>query len=77
MTAAVGAGLVTVITPAEYTAHGNFDRAALVVDHLGEPSIRTTVLRGPKVPGGVVDVACAARLLEEAQASERPASRAR
>lgn len=77
LTAAVGAGLVTVVTPAEYTAHGNFERAALVVDNLGEPSIRASVLRGPKVPKGLVDLAFVAQLLKEAPAMDQPSTRAR
>ena len=44
--AATDAGLKTIVTVNNYTKEQNFDRAALVVDHLGEPNNPTQFIRG-------------------------------
>lgn len=44
--AATAAGLTTVVTVNDYTVGQNFDKAALVLDHLGEPDLPFGVFRG-------------------------------
>lgn len=44
--AAREAGLTTVVTVSEYSRQDNFDGAALVLDHLGEPECPFTVVSG-------------------------------
>ena len=40
------AGVTTLVTVSEYTRHDNFEGAALVLDHLGEPDSPFTVVSG-------------------------------
>lgn len=54
--AALAAGLVTVVTPSVYTADESFAGAAAIVSDLGEPGAFATVLAGPSLPRGIVDV---------------------
>ncbi len=44
--AACRAGVTTLVTVSEYTREEDFDGAALVLDHLGEPGHPFTVMRG-------------------------------
>ena len=53
LAAAAAAGVPTMITTNDNTAHEDFDRALLVLDTLGEPELPATarhgVLKGPCV----------------------------
>lgn len=44
--AAIGAGLTTVVTVNDYTRHHDLTQAALVLNHLGEPSLPFEALAG-------------------------------
>ncbi len=61
--AALGAGLKTVVTVNEYTRHGDFSGATLVIDQVGEPEQPFTVLSGDVGEASHLDVALLRRLL--------------
>lgn len=61
--AAVGAGIVTVVTTNANTAHEDFDHAQLVVDTLGEPDAPCAVLHG-QLDAPCVTVAALRALLD-------------
>ncbi len=61
--AALGAGLKTVVTVNDYTRHGDFSGAALVIDHAGEPGRPFTVLQGDAGEADHLDMALLRRLL--------------
>ena len=54
---AVGAGLRCLVTTSAYGGAGPFPGATAVVSSLGEPGAAATVLAGPALPGGAVDLA--------------------
>ena len=53
---ATGAGLKSVITVNDYTKDENFDDAAIVLDHMGEPDMPFTVLQGDAKGASYLDV---------------------
>jgi len=55
------AGISTVVTTSDYGDAGPFPDALAVLDHLGEPDAPCTVLAGPPVEAGYVDLAALAR----------------
>lgn len=55
--AATAAGLATVITVNDNTAHEDFSAAMMVVDALGEPEQAASVLQGDPLPRACVDIA--------------------
>jgi HAD superfamily hydrolase (TIGR01509 family) len=55
--AALAAGIPTVVTRNEYTEGQDFSAALAVLSDFGEPQTPATVIRGPKLDRGVVDVA--------------------
>ena len=55
--AARAAGLPTLVTVNDYTAHDDFHGAAVVLDHLGEPELPVRVLAGDLGGACYVDVA--------------------
>ena len=61
--AAVGAGINTVITVNDYTQDQNFEQAALVLNHLGEPHDSCQVLQGEPLPLRYFDCKIAAQTL--------------
>lgn len=63
LAAAAAAGVPTLITTNDNTAHERFDAALLVLDTLGEPGAPVTVLQGA-LDGDHVTVASLRRLLE-------------
>jgi HAD superfamily hydrolase (TIGR01509 family) len=64
--AAQGAGLGTVITVNDYTRTHDFNGAALVLDHLGEPGTPFRVLSGTAVNGAsVLDIDLLMRLVSD------------
>lgn len=63
LTAATGAELATVITVNSYTRHQDFAAAALVLDHLGEPTLPHTVLQGAPLRQPYFDLAAASALI--------------
>ncbi|MGQ0587694.1 MAG: HAD-IA family hydrolase [Gammaproteobacteria bacterium] len=62
--AAVAAGIATVVTTNDNTAHEDFDRAQLVVSTLGDADAPCTVLHG-RLDGGCVTVPALRRLIEQ------------
>ncbi len=62
--AALQAQLTTVITTNDYTRSQDFTGAALVLDHLGEPTLPLTVIQGSVTHSPYFDVALANKLLE-------------
>lgn len=72
LAAAAAAGIPTVITTNDNTAHEEFDGALLVTDTLGEPDAPATVLHGT-LDGGYISVATLRRLADR-QAPLRQAS---
>jgi len=54
--AARGAGLEVVVTTNEYTRGQDFAGALAVLNGFGEPDQPASVIRGPELPGSVVDV---------------------
>ncbi len=50
------AGLKTIVTVNDYTRHDDFDAAALVLDHLGEPDMPCTVVMGRQFEPRYVDM---------------------
>ena len=54
---ALGAGIRTVVTTSLYGGTAGFEDALLVVDGLGDPAAPCRVLRGPALPGPVLDLA--------------------
>ena len=52
-----GAGIPTVVTTSLYGGTAGFEDALLVVDGLGDPGAPCRVLRGPALPGPVLDLA--------------------
>jgi len=67
--AARAAGLPTLVTVNDYTAHDDFHGAAVVLDHLGEPELPVRVLAGDLGGASYVDVA-ALRALHARQGHE-------
>jgi HAD superfamily hydrolase (TIGR01509 family) len=65
LAASAAAGVPTIITTNDNTAHEPFDTALLVLDTLGEPNVPATVLQGA-LDGDHVTVAGLRRLLEPA-----------
>jgi len=61
--AALGAGLKTVVTVNDYTRHGDFSGATLVIDQAGEPEQPFTVLQGDAGEADHLDMALLRRLL--------------
>jgi HAD superfamily hydrolase (TIGR01509 family) len=57
LVSASGAGLRCVVTVSAYGGAGPFPGAASVLSHLGEADDPASVLSGPKLPGGVADLA--------------------
>ena len=57
LNSARGAGIPTVVTTSLYGGTAGFEDALLVVDGLGDPGVPCRVLRGPAVPGQVLDLA--------------------
>jgi HAD superfamily hydrolase (TIGR01509 family) len=49
------AGIDVVVTVNQYTDQHDFSQAALVLDHLGEPDMPCTMLKGKLQPGAVID----------------------
>lgn len=64
----LGAGLATLVTVNGYTRAQDFDGAALVLDHLGEPDLPFTVLAGDAGGATYVDVPLLRRVHARAQA---------
>ena len=56
------AGLKTIVTVNSYTRNDNFDRAAIVLDQLGEPDVALTVIDGDAGGASYVDVPLVRRL---------------
>lgn len=54
--ASSGAGLKTIVTVNDYTRDHNFNDAALVIDHLGEPATPFKILKGRTFRASLVDV---------------------
>jgi len=72
MHASQGAGLTTVITVNDGTRGEDFSAAALVLDHLGEPDRRCSVLAGDAAvlgEGGYLDLSALRRLHHDAIAA--------
>ncbi len=62
--AALAAGLATVVTVNEYTRTHDFQSAALVLDHLGEPGRPCRVLAGASLNGATqIDLVALGELL--------------
>ncbi len=57
LNSARGAGIPTVVTTSLYGGTAGFEAALLVVDGLGDPGAPCRVLRGPALPGPVLDLA--------------------
>ena len=57
LNSARGAGIPTVVTTSLYGGTTGFEDALLVVDGLGDPGAPCRVLRGPALPGPVLDLA--------------------
>lgn len=57
LVSAHGAGLRCVVTVSAYGGAGPFPGAASVLTHLGDAGTPAEVLSGPKLPGGVADLA--------------------
>jgi HAD superfamily hydrolase (TIGR01509 family) len=55
--AANAAGLRTVVTLSDYSAHESFPGADVVVSSLGDPNERAQTIRGPEPETGIVDLA--------------------
>ncbi len=53
---AVQAGLKTIITVSEYSQGQNFSEAVLTVDHLGEPDLPSTAIKGALNENSYVDL---------------------
>ncbi|MEL7315026.1 MAG: HAD family hydrolase [Cyanobacteria bacterium J06559_3] len=64
LTAATGAGLKTIVTVNDYTQNQDFSKAAMVLNHLGEPEQSFAVLAGQMVSYRCFDIEMAAALLE-------------
>ena len=64
LSAARSAGIATVVTPSEYTKDQDFDGAALVLDHLGDPNRACCVLHGNPGYGPIIDVGVLATLIQ-------------
>lgn len=62
--AATQAGLTTVITPSSYTQNEDFTEAALVVNHLGEPTDPFQALTARSLTSTYFDMALAQALLD-------------
>lgn len=63
LTAAVGAGITTVVTVNDYTYRQNFDQAALVLNHLGKADNPSQRLQGQPLTQPYFDVSIAQSLL--------------
>ncbi|MBK4731837.1 HAD family hydrolase [Oxynema sp. CENA135] len=70
LTAATGAGLNTVITVNNYTARYPFPKAALTIDHLGEPDNPFTVLAGEVGNSTYFDMALAREVHRQASEAQ-------
>jgi HAD superfamily hydrolase (TIGR01509 family) len=73
LAAATAAGIATIVTTNDNTAHEDFAGARLVVDTLGEPEAAATVLRG-RLDGGCVTVRALRTLLAPPAAASRRAA---
>jgi beta-phosphoglucomutase-like phosphatase (HAD superfamily) len=63
--AAAAAGVASLVTVNRYTEQQDFTGALAVLDHLGEPDLPCTLLRGDCAPGGMVDVDFLVRLHQQ------------
>lgn len=63
LSASIGAGIATVITINSYTQHQNFDRASLVITHLGDPDQPCQIASGPQLTPPYFTLAAATTLL--------------
>ena len=69
---ALAVGLKTLVTVSDYTRNERFPGAALVVDHLGEPDQRMTVLSGDDHGETMIDVAVLRRLHGDCSSDANP-----
>lgn len=63
LTAAVGAGITTIVTVNDYTDRQNFAQAALVLNHLGKPDAPCQRLQGQPLTQPYFDLSVARSLL--------------
>ncbi|WP_013323490.1 HAD family hydrolase [Gloeothece verrucosa] len=61
--AATKAGLKTIVTVNDYTKDQDFSEAILVLDHLGEPDLPFTIMKGIELNSQYVDVSLLEKLL--------------
>ena len=62
--AAAAAGLESLVTVNTYTEQQDFTGALAVLDHLGEPDLPCTLLRGSSASDGMVDISYLMQLHE-------------
>ncbi len=66
--ASMGASLTTIVTVNEYTRDHDFNDAAIVLDHMGEPDKPFKVLKGPQTDTSYLDLDLLKQLHQQAQA---------